>query len=101
MAIVICCLACDTVFRVTPSQLQAHGGSVRCGRCLTVFDGFKTLFTEPELAAAEAEELPPSDSAADLTVPEVVSSPRASDGSPAGAESSATADHEGVERTVP
>jgi predicted Zn finger-like uncharacterized protein len=37
------CPACGTLFRVTPEQLQARGGTVRCGRCMTVFDATKAL----------------------------------------------------------
>jgi len=59
MAIVTRCPACDTVFRVTPQQLQARSGTVRCGRCLTVFDGFKTLSTAPSPEASET--VPPGD----------------------------------------
>jgi predicted Zn finger-like uncharacterized protein len=36
------------MFRVTPQQLQAHSGQVRCGRCMAVFDGFSTLAALPE-----------------------------------------------------
>jgi predicted Zn finger-like uncharacterized protein len=53
MAIVTRCPACSTVFRVAPSQLQARDGMVRCGRCLTVFNGFRTLSSAPEPAAPE------------------------------------------------
>ena len=42
------CPACGTHFRVTPEQLQAHQGQVRCGRCMTVFDGLKALADLPE-----------------------------------------------------
>jgi predicted Zn finger-like uncharacterized protein len=31
------CPKCDTTFRVTPTQLQAAKGAVRCGACLHVF----------------------------------------------------------------
>lgn len=48
-----CCAHCRTVFRVTTGQLQAHGGQVRCGRCLQVFDALAALATEP--AALETE----------------------------------------------
>ena len=41
------CPSCGTMFRVTPLQLQAQHGMVRCGRCATVFDGFKALATLP------------------------------------------------------
>jgi predicted Zn finger-like uncharacterized protein len=37
------CPHCDTVFRVTPQQLQVSSGQVRCGRCQEVFDAFATL----------------------------------------------------------
>jgi predicted Zn finger-like uncharacterized protein len=33
------CPGCATVFRVTPEQLAARAGQVRCGQCKTVFDG--------------------------------------------------------------
>jgi predicted Zn finger-like uncharacterized protein len=42
------CPACDTVFRVSAEQLQARQGKVRCGRCMTVFDGAKALATVTE-----------------------------------------------------
>jgi predicted Zn finger-like uncharacterized protein len=48
------CPSCSTVFRVTPDQLQAHQGQVRCGRCATVFDGLLGLVAslEPVLGPA-------------------------------------------------
>jgi predicted Zn finger-like uncharacterized protein len=48
------CPACDTVFRVTPEQLQAREGKVRCGRCMTVFDGAKALAAVAEGAQEQA-----------------------------------------------
>ena len=42
------CPSCETLFNVTPQQLQAHDGQVRCGRCRTVFDGFKALAALPQ-----------------------------------------------------
>src|SRR6185295_10212169 len=53
MAIVTRCPACGTVFRVQPEQLKAHNGAVRCGRCMTVFDGFRTLSNVPEPGTTE------------------------------------------------
>src|SRR5512134_2316829 len=47
------CPSCDTMFRVTPQHLQAYHGQVRCGRCMTVFDGFKGLATLPDQGAPE------------------------------------------------
>ena len=43
MSMITQCPACATTFRVTSQQLQAQRGMVRCGRCATIFDGFKTL----------------------------------------------------------
>jgi len=54
------CSHCQTVFRITPEQLRAHGGRVRCGRCLQVFNGLETLVPDVQApiaagtAAAEA-----------------------------------------------
>lgn len=52
MALVTLCPGCKTTFRVTPVQLQAHGGDVRCGYCQQVFSGFTGLIkTEaPEIS---------------------------------------------------
>jgi predicted Zn finger-like uncharacterized protein len=44
------CPACGTHFRIAPEQLQAHQGQVRCGRCMTVFDGLRALAALPETA---------------------------------------------------
>lgn len=59
MSMVTRCPSCETLFRVTPPQLQAHGGQVRCGRCMTVFDGAKGLATLPEETPPGAP-LPPA-----------------------------------------
>jgi len=53
MSLVTKCTSCSTTFRVTQQQLQAHNGRVRCGTCMTVFDGLKALVTLP------APEAPP------------------------------------------
>lgn len=52
------CPACRTAFRVTPAQLGAHGGRVRCGRCDTVFDAWTFLAVLPEAKAPDAAEPP-------------------------------------------
>ena len=55
------CSHCQTVFRITPEQLRAHGGRVRCGRCLQVFNGLETLVPEaPAPANADATALDPA-----------------------------------------
>jgi len=44
------CPACGTTFRVTPEQLKAKHGKVRCGKCQHVFNAIETLHdaqTEP------------------------------------------------------
>lgn len=53
-----CCAHCRTVFRVTTGQLQAHGGQVRCGRCLQVFDALAALAPEPAAVETEREMAP-------------------------------------------
>jgi predicted Zn finger-like uncharacterized protein len=57
------CSHCQARFRVTPQQLNAKQGQVRCGRCHKVFSGFGALERFPDddtgarlLAAKEAEE---------------------------------------------
>jgi predicted Zn finger-like uncharacterized protein len=55
------CTQCLARFRVTPQQLNAKQGQVRCGRCGKVFSGFEALERVPDddtgsrlLAAREA-----------------------------------------------
>jgi len=40
------CPACDTCFRVTPEQLKARAGRVRCGQCQHAFNALDTLIDE-------------------------------------------------------
>ncbi len=54
MSMVTRCTSCATLFRVTPMQLQARDGQVRCGRCMTVFDGFEGLAILPDPTSPEA-----------------------------------------------
>jgi len=58
MSMVTRCPSCNTRFRVTPQQLQTRQGQVRCGRCLTLFDGYLTLasLTDPAPAPAAGAE---------------------------------------------
>lgn len=37
------CPNCDTAFRVTPAQIKARAGTVRCGECHFVFNALDTL----------------------------------------------------------
>ena len=57
------CAHCRARFRVTPQQLNARQGQVRCGHCDQVFNGFEALERFPDddtggrlLAARDAEE---------------------------------------------
>jgi len=43
MSLVTRCPACRTAYRVTPAQLVARAGRVRCGRCRAVFDAVAAL----------------------------------------------------------
>lgn len=74
MGMVTRCPACSTLFRVTPLQLQAHRGQVRCGVCHHVFDGFRALEAEPEQPAAMPAASPDHDPADEAThdLPEIV-----------------------------
>jgi predicted Zn finger-like uncharacterized protein len=41
-----CCPSCQTTFRVTPEQLKARAGKVRCGKCQVVFNALDSLLDE-------------------------------------------------------
>lgn len=53
MSLLTRCLHCKTLFRVTAAQLAQREGTVRCGRCMTVFDAYAALALDktPALAA--------------------------------------------------
>ena len=42
------CGHCQSRFRVTPQQLNARQGQVRCGKCHGVFNGFQALERFPD-----------------------------------------------------
>jgi predicted Zn finger-like uncharacterized protein len=46
--LVTTCDHCQSRFRVTPQQLNARQGRVRCGRCHSVFNGFQALERFPD-----------------------------------------------------
>lgn len=48
------CPACTTHFRVTPEQLKARTGRVRCGECQNVFNALDSLIEEPVAMSAPA-----------------------------------------------
>ena len=46
MNLVTRCPACGTAFRVQRDQLAAHFGTVRCGKCGSVFNGVAALLDD-------------------------------------------------------
>jgi predicted Zn finger-like uncharacterized protein len=48
MSLVTRCPVCGTAFRVQSSQLAAHSGTVRCGKCGGVFNGVAALVEEDD-----------------------------------------------------
>lgn len=87
MSMITQCPSCGAAFRVTPQQLQAQHGTVRCGRCTTVFDGFKALATLRENSPAETP--PAAASAASAVEPSPPPMPQAAPMSAAGSRSGA------------
>lgn len=86
------CPACRTRFRVTPEQLAAHRGDVRCGRCAKVFNAHAYLEHEPEALEPEVlepEAFEPEDEldaqVEDFTAEETIP-PAVEEGPPAGEE---------------
>ncbi|MDP2795163.1 MAG: DUF3426 domain-containing protein [Sulfurisoma sp.] len=65
------CPSCATTFRITPEQLKARQGRVRCGQCQDVFNALETLIEEAAQAAAvvaaEASATEPPAIAPDIT----------------------------------
>ena len=48
MSLITRCPVCGTAFRVQSSQLAAHSGTVRCGKCGGLFNGVAALVEEGE-----------------------------------------------------
>ena len=46
MAVIARCPHCDTSFRVTPKQMKAKSGKVRCGSCKSVFNVLEHLIED-------------------------------------------------------
>lgn len=69
MSLLTRCTHCHTVFRITPEQLQAHGGKVRCGRCLQIFDGMVAL--APDAPAVDRPQM----QGPEMLEPEIPQSP--------------------------
>lgn len=78
------CSQCGARFRVTPQQLNAKQGQVRCGRCHAVFNGFEALERHPDddtgsrlLAAREAAARTASDGGIETLPVEDIPAPAA------------------------
>jgi predicted Zn finger-like uncharacterized protein len=54
MSLITRCRHCHTTFRVTPEQLQVHGGQVRCGRCMQIFNALASLVPEMQTEPGQA-----------------------------------------------
>ncbi len=54
------CPACLTTFKVTPTQLEVHGGMVRCGICSAVFHAEQRLLQVPS-KSTRTEAVPPQE----------------------------------------
>ena len=72
------CPACTTSFRVTPDQLKARGGKVRCGKCQTVFNALDSLVDTPQPPPAQPTATVPATASAAVT--QLVPEPAASTG---------------------
>ncbi len=57
------CPSCRTAFRVTPEQLKARAGKVRCGQCSATFNALETLeegaLATPPAPTPAADEIAP------------------------------------------
>ena len=63
------CPGCTTTFRVTPEQVKARHGKVRCGRCQHVFDAIEFLVDAPAQVPGAAEQAPSAPAPAAPVVP--------------------------------
>jgi predicted Zn finger-like uncharacterized protein len=52
------CPTCSTAFRVTPEQLKARAGKVRCGHCKAVFNALESLEDAPPVVEAAPQPAP-------------------------------------------
>lgn len=52
------CPHCSTFFSVSSTQLSAAQGRVRCGSCMSIFNGLEHLIDEPPAPVDDDDELP-------------------------------------------
>lgn len=74
MRLVTSCPQCDAAFYVTPEQLAAHRGDVRCGKCEQVFNALDRL-AEIEDEGVAGGEISPAAPAEPECIPEALSTP--------------------------
>lgn len=75
MRVITHCPACQTQFFATEEQLNKHGGKVRCGQCMHVFDARAQLVRITE----QTEEAPETVSASDISEAVTSTPPAAAD----------------------
>ncbi len=63
------CPDCQTFFRVTPEQLKARAGKVRCGQCQTVFNALDHLQEEVEPVVTLTPSPVPEPAVAEVAAP--------------------------------
>jgi predicted Zn finger-like uncharacterized protein len=88
MNLVTRCPACGTAFRVQRDQLAAHFGTVRCGKCGSVFNGVAALVEEgaerlsldpsPQLGLFDPSRRPAQPAAGNAPLPEFLAEDRGS-----------------------
>lgn len=66
------CPACQTTFRVSPEQLAARAGRVRCGHCLNAFNALQNGVADQ----GEAEQALPETPLAEAETPPIAPAPR-------------------------
>ena len=105
------CAHCNARFRVTPQQLNAKQGQVRCGRCSQVFNGFQILERFPDddtggrLLAEEdrrriAEKGPSQAPSPAVDLPLFDEAPQPSNAAPAPSAAAPVAAEEGADESV-
>lgn len=81
------CPACGTAFRVTPEQLKARAGKVRCGHCSAVFNALEMLEDAPPVVEAVQAASPPGEAAPPASVETPQAEPIVENSPPATSES--------------
>jgi predicted Zn finger-like uncharacterized protein len=94
------CPNCATTFRVTPDQLKARQGKVRCGRCQAVFNALETLDEETTVRAPPPPMQPMQPMAAIAATPVAEAAASAIEWSPSGGKSASAPTDESDQSAV-